>query len=88
MHLGKIPDNGGQILKEFLIDNHVDVGKFESFTLKHYARKDCTESENNERFTRIRRKKLRLELINYPIPDSGWNNQAKPALFLLGDQIF
>ena len=88
MHLGKIPDNGGQILKEFLIDNHVDVGKFKSFTSKHCAREDCTESENNEGFTRIRRKKLRLELINHPIPDSSRNNQVKPALFLLGDQIF
>ena len=64
MYLGKIPDNGGQILKEFLIDNHVDLGKFKSFTSKHCAREDYTESENNEGFTRIQRKNLRLELTN------------------------
>ena len=67
MHLGKIPENGGQILKEFLIDNQVDVGKFKSFTSKRCASEDCTKCENNDEFTRIRRKKLRLELINYLI---------------------
>ena len=67
MHLGKIPENGGQILKEFLIDNQVDVGKFKSFTSKRCTSEDSTECENKEEFTRIRRKKLRLELINYPI---------------------
>ena len=67
MHLGKIPENGGQILKEFLIDNQVDVGKFKSLTSKRCAPEDCTECENKEEFRRIRRKKLRLELINYPI---------------------
>ena len=43
MHLGKIPENGGQILKEFLIDNQVDVGKFKSFTSKRCASEDSTE---------------------------------------------
>ena len=67
VHLGKIPENGGQILKEFLIDNQVDVRKFKSFTSKHCASEDCTECENKEELTRIRRKNLKLELINYPI---------------------
>ena len=40
VHLDKIPENGGQTLKEFLIDNHVDVGKFESFTSKRCASED------------------------------------------------
>ena len=53
MHLRKIPENGGQILKGFLINNHVDVGKFKSFTSKRCESEDCTESENNEEFTRI-----------------------------------
>ena len=88
MHLRKIPENDGQILKGFLINNHVDVGKFKSFTSKRCESEDCTESENNEEFTRIWRKKLRLELINNPISDSCRNNQFKSALFLLGDQIF
>ena len=74
-------NNGGQILKEFLIDNHVDIGKFKLFTSKRCASEDCTESENNAEFTRIRRKKFRLEFINYPISDSRWNNQVKSALF-------
>ena len=26
VHVDKIPENGGQTLKEFLIDNHVDIG--------------------------------------------------------------
>ena len=67
VHVDKIPENGGQTLKEFLIDNHVDIGKFESFTSKHCASEDCAESENKEKFTRICRKTLRLELINYPV---------------------
>ena len=88
VHVDKIPENGGQTLKEFLIDNHVDIGKFESFTSKHCASEDCAESENKEKFTRICRKTLRLELINYPISDSCWNNQVKSALSLLREQIF
>ena len=83
VHLGKIPKNGEQILTEFLIDNHVDLRKFKSFTSKRCASEDCTESKNNKRVYKNSR-----SLINYPISDSCWNNQVKPALFLLGDQIF
>ena len=88
VHLDKIPENGGQTLKEFLIDNHVDVGKFESFTSKRCASEDCAGSENKEKFTRTSRKKLRLELINHPISGSRWNNEVKSALSLLREQIF
>ena len=56
-------------------------------SLQNVASEDCTECENKEEFTRIRRKKLRLELINYPISLTVVG-RIKPALFLLGDQIF
>ena len=55
---------------------------------KLFCNKKLHESENNQEFTRIQRKKFRLELISCPIPEWCWNKQGKSTLFLLGHQIF
>ena len=54
---------------EFLIDNHVGTVKFK-FVHQSIAQQKTTECEKNKEFTRIRRKKFSLDLINYLVPDS------------------
>ena len=58
LHLGKIPEIGGQIMKEFLIDNHVDVGKFKSFTPNYFATKHYTSLKTTRNLQEFKEKSL------------------------------
>ena len=61
LYLGKTIDNAGQVLKELLHDNNVDVAKFVSCK-KRVSSFDIHSSEEqcgDQSFTITRRKKLR-----------------------------
>ena len=58
---GKIPDNAGQVLKDLLVDNNVDIAKFVSYKHKKSKPVNTQFQENWEMhsFPIVRRKKLR-----------------------------